>query len=96
VGHDVVRVVTVPELGEGGTNEEIAAYAARTDRLVLTADDDFLSGFENIEQVDVLSQSDESLSADEVVSVVETIDQFLGHERAKGDPPVCVSENWLS
>jgi len=96
LGHDVVRVVTVPELGEGSTDKEIAAYAARTDRLVLTADDDFLGGFENIEQVGVLFQPDGSLSADEVVSIVETIDQFLGHDRAKEGPPVYVSENWLS
>lgn len=42
LGHDVERIVDVPALGVSSDDGEIMAYAIQEDRLILTADDDFL------------------------------------------------------
>lgn len=42
-GHDVERVVEADELGTGTTDEEVRAYARRTDRILVTHDDDHVA-----------------------------------------------------
>lgn len=39
-GHDVERVVDVDDLGPGATDREVRNYARRSDRIVVTHDDD--------------------------------------------------------
>jgi len=38
-GYDVERVVAVDELGAGSDDDEVRAYAKRTDRIIITYDD---------------------------------------------------------
>ena len=42
MGHDVERVVDCPALGPGTDDGDVVAYAEREERLLVTADDDFL------------------------------------------------------
>jgi len=41
LGHDIEHVVTVDALGQSVSDAEIAEYARRTDRVILTQDNDF-------------------------------------------------------
>jgi predicted nuclease of predicted toxin-antitoxin system len=43
-GHDVERVVDISELCRGAKDTEIRRYANSTDRIVVTHDDDYVSG----------------------------------------------------
>jgi len=93
LGHDIEHVVTVAELGESALDEEIAAYARRTDRLILTQDDDFLAEIDpRTETAGVLYQQDQQLSGKQVGDVVETIDQLLPRDEIVLE---YVSANWL-
>jgi len=81
-GHDVETVEGVPELGIGADDAtDIVPYARRTGRLVLTYDDHF-TGAEGA-TVDprntpgVLFIPDESLTADRVVRIVDTMARYL-------------------
>lgn len=42
-GHDVTRVVETDELGTGAADDEVRAYARRTNRILVTHDDDHVS-----------------------------------------------------
>lgn len=42
-GYDVERVVEVEELGPGADDDEIRAYATRTNRVIITYDDHHIS-----------------------------------------------------
>jgi predicted nuclease of predicted toxin-antitoxin system len=43
MGHDVERVVECPKLGPETDDSLVVAYAERENRLLVTADDDFLT-----------------------------------------------------
>lgn len=91
--HDVEWVGDVSELGLGATDEQITAYARKTDRLVLTQDDDFFTELE-IERVPgLLFQKDQTLSAREVGDIIHEIAQYVDQSDLTLE---YVSQNWLS
>ncbi len=92
-GHDVERVIDVPELGHGASDAEIAAYAQREDRLILTSDDDFLAEIEHTEHAGILFQPNERMNAFDVASAVSSIASHI--DQGKIDTDVYVTENWL-
>lgn len=93
LGHDVVRVGGVPELNEGDSDERLARYSRKTNRLVLTQDDDFLTEISPTETAGVLAQRDQSLSAREVGDIVEEMSTYLPQDELTLE---YVTEQWLS
>ena len=74
--HDVEWIGGVTELGLGVSDDVIATYAAREDRLILTQDDDFLAIAAN-RSVGVLFQTEETLSAREVGDIIDELSDHI-------------------
>ena len=91
LGHDVERIVDVPVLGVSSDDGEIMAYASQTDRLILTADDDFLSDPDH--QAGVLFLPNERLRPRTIATIVDVVadalDQDDIHDR------VYLTTEWL-
>ncbi|WP_114577164.1 DUF5615 family PIN-like protein [Saliphagus sp. LR7] len=77
LGHDVERIGDSADLDFGSSDDEIAAYARRTDRLILTQDDDFFTSMDVEETAGVLFQTDGTLSAREVGDIVDELSRYL-------------------
>lgn len=92
-GHDVERVVSVDALGPGSDDAEILAYARRENRYVLTADDDFLSEFADVDHPGVLFLPNERLAPDTIADVVSTLAGHLSREDQAD--VVYVTREWL-
>lgn len=93
LGHDVENVVDVDELGESATDEEIAAYASRTKRLILTQDNDFFTELDVQEDTEgVIYQKDQELSAKQVGDIVQNISEQYSPDRIVLE---YVGRNWL-
>lgn len=91
-GHDVERVVEVPELGPGSDDVDIADYAQRTDRLVLTGDTDFLAEFDASDHAGVLFQPETRTDPHRVAGIVSAI---ANHRRQDAiDGAVYVVDSW--
>lgn len=94
-GHDVERVVEVPELGPGSNDADVQAYAQRTDRIIVTYDND------HIERIDdpsthsgvffCVKQELDSYTIREIIQAI--VDHY--DSKASMKPVVYVSENWL-
>lgn len=63
LGHDVERVVDVPDLGAGSDDTEIVAYTEREHRLLVTYDDDFLGAHDALDRIGVLLTLSQTTSA---------------------------------
>jgi len=92
-GHDVDRIVDVAALGPGSDDAAVAAHARRTDRVVLTADDDFLSAFDPDEPPGVLFLPNERLDPDRLAAVVSTVADRVPEEAFPA--VVYVTDGWL-
>lgn len=91
-GHDVERVVGIPELGEGSTDTEIRTYARNTNRLVLTSDEGFLRAAPQT-HAGLLFQPDDKLPAHEVSTIVTRIAEQIPQEDI--ERAVYVTRDWL-
>ena len=73
-GHDAELVVEVLE--PQATDDEVQQYAARTNRLVLTSDQDFLArGYPT------LFQEDDKMSAFEVAEIVDAVAEAMSQSQ---------------
>ena len=96
VGHDVVRVVNVPELGPGSDDADIVAYAERENRLVVTSDDDFLTDHESLNRIGVLFQADDSIPPFEMASIIDAISEHVEQQQvAERDEPFHLTTDWV-
>jgi len=77
LGHDVVWIGDVRELGLSSSDDEIAAYSLAENRLVLTQDDDFFIELDLSECAGILFQRDQSLSAREVGGIVDEMSRYI-------------------
>ncbi|PSQ42834.1 hypothetical protein BRD17_07615 [Halobacteriales archaeon SW_7_68_16] len=72
LGHDIEHVVTVDALGQSVSDAEIAEYARRTDRVILTQDNDsFVELDVKRDTGGVLYQQDQEISARQAGDVVQ-------------------------
>ena len=92
LGHDVVRVQDIDALGPGVPDEDIADYARRSDRLVLSQDHHFFSEIDPADTAGVLAQRNQRLSARNVGLIVDEIAAHLPQEAVVLE---YVSTNWL-
>ncbi len=87
-GHDVELVVDVLE--PGVTDEAITEHAEETGRVVLTADDDFLSI-----GTPTLFQVDDRMEAHEIAEIVDAIADQLTQTQVETYRQVKLVDDWL-
>jgi len=92
-GHDVERVVNVPELGEGVDDTTICRYAVKQERLIITSDDDFA-------RMPVDSHSgvfyipDQSLPPHELYHIIQCVIEAFPNREAM-DTVTYITTDWL-
>jgi predicted nuclease of predicted toxin-antitoxin system len=84
-GHDAVHVMTAPELGAGTPDPDIAAFARRTGRALITGDTGFLEP-DHRDGATVLFCQDDDLRPEEVGALVDQLDAYV--EVQSDLPPV--------
>jgi len=92
LGHDVVGIGDVRELGFGAGDEAIAAYGRETNRLILTQDDDFFTQIDVEDTAGILFQKDQTISAREVGDIVHELSEYIDQSDVTLE---YVSRNWL-
>ena len=90
LGHDVERVVDALETG--ASDDEVAEYAEREERLVLTYDDDLIEKVDMSGSSGVLLQTDDEMTTKEVGDIVHEISEYIEQRDLKLE---YVSRNWL-
>jgi len=83
-GHDVVRVTGVPELGQGATDEALAAYSKETDRTIVTYDDDFIETVSQAGYRATLYFENDSLPAHDVATIIDRMSEVYPHDEVTG------------
>lgn len=81
LGHDAERVVEIDTLGPGATDREVVDYCQRTDRMLVTFDDDFLSEHEAIHRIGILFEATDRRPPVELASRIDRVSRFY----AQGD-----------
>lgn len=83
-GHDVEHVEFVDELGKGAPDRELAAYSTRTDRTIVTYDEDFIEGTPPSQYRAAIFFEDEEMSAKEAADIVHAMSEAYPHEKVGG------------
>ena len=83
-GHDVQHVDSIPELGKGASDSDLAAYSLTADRTIVTYDDDFIERVPPGEYRAVLFFEDDTLSAKAVAGIVHAMAMVYPHEEVRG------------
>ena len=86
--HDAKMVVEVLE--PQATDDAVQQYAARTNRLVLTSDQDFLA-----RDYPTLFQEDDKMSAFEVAEIVDAIADAMSQSQLMDAGGAKLAEDWL-
>lgn len=84
LGHDVEHVDFSPQLGKGSTDEALARYSRETDRTIVTYDDDFVRKVPSDRYRAVLLFEDQTLSAEEVVDIIDAMSLAHPHVDVQG------------
>lgn len=92
-GHDVERVVTADRLGTGATDDEVRAYARKTDRRLLTHDDDHLVVPTN-QHAGVLYAPEQRLSAFQLFRIVQAVAETIPDQN-EIPPVVFLTDDWI-
>jgi predicted nuclease of predicted toxin-antitoxin system len=93
LGHDIEHVVTVDALGQSVSDAEIAEYARRTDRVILTQDNDFFLELDVKRDTEgVLYQQDQEISARQAGDIVQNITEYYSQSEIVLE---YISEDWL-
>lgn len=89
-GHDVERVVTVPELGDGTKDPEVREYAKREDRIIVAHDDDHVG----VDHAGVFYAPNQRLSSFELYRIISAVCE--AYDPSETLPEVVyLTENWL-
>lgn len=91
--HDVETVAGSSGLQRSASDEALARYAGRNDRLILTSDDDFLTKVDEEVHDGVLFQPDDSRPAGWVASVVDEVAKYVNQDDVEA--VVYVTDEWL-
>lgn len=91
-GHDVERVVEAEELGTGATDDNIRVYARRSDRIIVTHDDDHVA----VQLVDyrVFYVPNQRLTAFQIFRIIQRVAELYPDLEAM-PPVVYLTEDWL-
>ena len=92
-GHDVEHVDFISNLGKGLTDDHIAQYSLREDRLIVTYDDDFVLDFEPADYQAVLYLPNLSLSPSTIADAIHAMSTYYDQSEISGVESV--SSEWL-
>jgi len=96
MGHDVERVVDCPTLGPGTDDSRVVAYAERENRMLVTADDDFLTEHDALGRIGVLFLPDDRMPAFETANAVNEIAKQVDQRAVTSHhEPYHVTPRWL-
>ncbi|MFB6168165.1 MAG: DUF5615 family PIN-like protein [Haloferacaceae archaeon] len=84
LGHDVEHVDFVGALGKGATDSELAAFSKRTDRTIVTYDDDFIEATPPSQYRATIFFEDDTMSAKEVAEIVHEMSKAYPHDQVIG------------
>lgn len=73
LGHDVEHVDEARELGKGAEDETIVRYAADTDRILCTHDDDFVTGPVPTDSSGIVFLPDQTMSSREIATALDAV-----------------------
>jgi predicted nuclease of predicted toxin-antitoxin system len=83
-GHDVEHIESVPCLGKGTGDDEIARYSLATDRTIVTYDDDFIEDVSQSRYRAVFFFADDSISAKEIAAIIDSMSKVYPDEDVTG------------
>ncbi|QZX98706.1 DUF5615 family PIN-like protein [Halobaculum rubrum] len=92
-GHDVERVVDVPELGDGAKDPDVRAYARRENRIIVYHDDDHTQ-VPIDEHVGVFLIPEQLLSSFDHFRILSAVCESYPN-RGSLQPVAYLTENWL-
>jgi len=92
-GHDVERVVNVSELGGGVDDTAICRYAVKTERLIITSDDDFVQMPVDSHK-GVFYVPDQSLPPQELYHIIQRVIEAFP-DRETMETVTYITTDWL-
>lgn len=92
-GHDVERVVEVPELGAGIDDDAVREYALDSARIIITHDKDYLR-FPPKSHAGVFYGPQQRLSAHQIFKIIQNIESYHS-SREELNPVIFLTERWL-
>lgn len=92
-GHDVERVVEADDLGTGAKDGDVRAYARRTDRILVTHDDDHVSAPVD-RHAGVFYCPNQRLSSFTVFQIIQEVTEQYP-DREEMPPVVFLTERWI-
>ena len=92
-GHDVDRVVEVEVLGTGATDEAVQEYARRSNRIIVTHDDDYVA-VPSETHAGVFYAPNQRLAAFRLFRIIQRVTETYP-ERDAMPPVVYLTEDWL-
>ncbi|GAA0266475.1 DUF5615 family PIN-like protein [Halobacterium noricense] len=92
-GHDVDRVVNVDTLGTGAKDPEVLQYAARTNRIIVTHDDDYVQAPRD-DHEDVFYAPEQRLSSHKLYRIIQCVLESYP-DRDAIQPVVFLTTDWL-
>ena len=93
-GHDVERVVNSEELGTGATDDAVRAYARRSDRILVTHDDDHVA-VQPASHAGVFYIPNQRLEAFRLFRIIQHVSEAYPARQAM-PPVVYLTTDWLS
>lgn len=94
-GHNVERVVAVDELGAGSNDEEVRAYAKRTDRIIVTYDDHHIA-VPNTEHAGVFYCPTQQTQTYVVLQVIEAVLSYYADRNTLPAVIFLSPDTWLA
>lgn len=92
-GHDVERVVTADGLGDGAKDPEVLAYASRSNRIIVTHDDDYVSASRD-DHRGVFYAPNQRLSTHQLYRIIQSVlDSYPNRDAMQ--PVVFITTDWL-
>ncbi len=83
-GHDIEHVESVPRLGKGTSDDEIARYSLDTGRTIVTYDDDFVEDVSQSRYRAVFFFEDDTISAKEITNIINSMSKVYPYEDVTG------------
>jgi len=93
-GHDAVHVQEVDDLGKQSHDHEVAAHARRSNRYVLTRDDDFYGELDD-DLPTLFFAPDQRLPPHRIVAIVAAIIEQFDRDGIDEQLAIGVVEGWL-
>lgn len=93
---ETIRVTEVEQLGPAATDPEIWTYAGEQAYLILTGDDDFVSGDARAEAVKSpgIIHADQEAATGDIVRALRAINRYVSSKELMGET-VFVPGNWI-